>query len=599
MKKIYDALIIGSGAAGYAAADRLYNENITDIAILTENRLWGTSRNTGSDKQTYYKVSLDGFSRDSAYKMASDICAAGSCDGVKAYMQAVNSIGCFLHLCDYGVNFPTDEFGGYPGYKTDHDCSVRASSAGPLTSKAMTQKLENAVLNEHKTPLFDNRQVIRIITEGGAVSGVTALNTLTGKAEAFYARNVIAATGAPSCVYADSVYPHSQHGMTGVLLEAGAGLCNFSQWQYGIASTDFRWNVSGSYMQVIPRFVSVDSSGEEREFLPDYFENSAEANNNVFLKGYQWPFSVENMNASSRVDLAVYEQTKLGRRVYLDFTKNPSGFSLESLSPLARDYLEKTAALGSTPFKRLSALNAKAVGVYSRQGIDLGSQKLAVAVCAQHNNGGIYTDRNCQSDISGLYVIGEAAGSFGLARPGGSALNDTQTGGLICAKSIKRRGSVTVNENAVEAAAIEQASLLSRLETDESVNYSYIKEKMSDCAAFLRDKEKCRSLLCEVEELLKNYPLRHASASRYFYDRDMLISAGALLQTILGEMPLTGSRGGAAFFENGKMLPENTEYRKQLTVTHGKEIYFEKALPVPIKNEPFEKYLNSIEEDAL
>ena len=91
MMKIYDAIVIGSGAAGYSAADWLYREGITDIAVVTEGRLCGTSRNTGSDKQTYYKISMDGASADSAYKMAKDICSLGSCDGVKAYKQAANS----------------------------------------------------------------------------------------------------------------------------------------------------------------------------------------------------------------------------------------------------------------------------------------------------------------------------------------------------------------------------------------------------------------------------------------------------------------------------------------------------------------------------
>ena len=78
MIKIYDAIVIGSGAAAYGAADWLFRENVTDIAVVCENRLSGTSRNTGSDKQTYYKLSMDGFSQDSPYKMASDIFAAGT-----------------------------------------------------------------------------------------------------------------------------------------------------------------------------------------------------------------------------------------------------------------------------------------------------------------------------------------------------------------------------------------------------------------------------------------------------------------------------------------------------------------------------------------
>ena len=163
MKKVYDAIIIGSGAAAYGVADRLYKQGVTNIALIAENRLSGTSRNTGSDKQTYYKLSLDGFSQDSPYRMASDIFAAGCCDGEKMYIQAVNSVGCFLRLCDYGVNFPKDEFGGYPGYKTDHNNTVRATSVGPLTSKIMTEQLEKVVLDKNRTPLYDNRQVIEIL----------------------------------------------------------------------------------------------------------------------------------------------------------------------------------------------------------------------------------------------------------------------------------------------------------------------------------------------------------------------------------------------------------------------------------------------------
>ena len=41
-----------SGAAGFNAADRLWQLGQHDIVLVTENRAGGTSRNTGSDKQT-------------------------------------------------------------------------------------------------------------------------------------------------------------------------------------------------------------------------------------------------------------------------------------------------------------------------------------------------------------------------------------------------------------------------------------------------------------------------------------------------------------------------------------------------------------------
>ena len=114
---------------------------------------------------------------------------------------------------------------------------------------------------------------------------------------------------------------------------------------------------------------------------------------------------------------------------------------------------------------------------------------------------------------------------------------------------------------------------------------------MSNCAAFLRKKEECAVLLNEIKALLKNYPLRHRSLSEYFYDKDMLTSAKALLETIIGEMTLTGSRGGAVYFENGNIKEENLSYRQYLTITSDGQISFEKTKPVPEVNEPFEKYL--------
>lgn len=596
MMKVYDAIIIGTGAAGYSVADWLYKENVKNIAILSENRFSGTSRNTGSDKQTYYKLSLDGQTLDSPYKMAKDICEGGCTDGEKAYLQSLYSRDCFMRLYDYGVLFPRDAFGGFPGYKTDHDNTERATSVGPLTSKKMTECLEKKVLEYNKTPIFDNMQVVEILTCNRCAIGVVALNIQNNSYEIFCGKNIICATGAPACVYEKSVYPRSQHGMTGVLLKAGVSLCNFSQWQYGMASVDFRWNVSGSFMQVVPRFVSVDENGTEREFLPDYFDTSAEAYSNVFLKGYQWPFSADRINKSSRVDIAVHEETKKGRKVYLDYTQNPKGFDFEELCDEAKKYLVKNASMGETPFERLKKLNSKAIDVYARQNIDISKEYLQIAVCAQHNNGGVYTDNNYETDVERLYVIGEAAGTFGLTRPGGTALNDTQVGGLLCAKHIKAKKQDYNYEKQLEQAQERYRNIALQFEQCDAVDYSFIPFKMSNYAGFIRDEDKCKELLCEIEQALEKLPFKHKSPSRYYYDLDMLLSAEALLKTILGEMSVTGSRGGALFIENGNAVQENSRYREYLTITNKDGISFVKTKPVPVINRPFEQYLSEISE---
>ena len=48
-----ETVIVGSGAAGLNAADLLWKKGVRDVVLVTEGIKAGTSRNTGSDKQTY------------------------------------------------------------------------------------------------------------------------------------------------------------------------------------------------------------------------------------------------------------------------------------------------------------------------------------------------------------------------------------------------------------------------------------------------------------------------------------------------------------------------------------------------------------------
>ena len=59
-----NTLVIGSGAAGLAAALRLKTLGVHDLLLLTEGLRRGTSINTGSDKKTYYKLGIYGAETD-------------------------------------------------------------------------------------------------------------------------------------------------------------------------------------------------------------------------------------------------------------------------------------------------------------------------------------------------------------------------------------------------------------------------------------------------------------------------------------------------------------------------------------------------------
>ncbi len=442
------SLVLGSGAAGLNAAVQLATNGIEDLAIVTEGLQMGTSINTGSDKQTYYKIAMNGDELDAPASLAESFFGGGSMHGDLALIEAALSGRAFLNLVNLGVPFPRDRYGQFIGYKTDHDPLQRATSVGPYTSREMCRTLIREV-KRRQIECRENRVVVSLLTVGqdswkraaGAIAVRLEAAADECPFEIYLAENVVFATGGPGGLYQTSVYPQIHTGGIGLALQEGALAQSLPESQYGMASTKFRWNVSGTYMQVVPKFISTAADGESeaREFLPAYFETVGQMNTAIFLKGYQWPFDPRKVvGGSSLIDILVYVETVVkGRRVFLDFRENGRDFSFRDLAGEAYEYLEKSEALFGRPIDRLRKMNPKAIELYLDHGIDLDSDPLEIAVCAQHNNGGLAGNLWWEScNIRHLFPIGEVNGSHGVYRPGGSALNSGQVGSLRAAEFI-------------------------------------------------------------------------------------------------------------------------------------------------------------------
>ena len=568
--------IIGTGAAGYNAALRLARAGQSDIAIFTMGVMNSTSRNTGSDKQTYYKLSLAGSAPDSPEAMARDLFGGRCVDGDHALCEASLSAQCFYQLAELGVPFPVNRYGESVGYQTDHDTRGRATSAGPLTSKLMTECLAEEVARLGVT-VYDRTQIVRIERdEQGRALSFVALNTAAREGEdrllCVVCKNVVWATGGPAGIYADSVYPLGHAGSTGVALEAGAKAKNLTEWQYGLASVAPRWNVSGTYMQVLPRFVSVDDDGNEYEFLSEYFTDLGECLSRVFRKGYEWPFDCRRArDGSSVIDLLVYRETKLrGRRVYLDFRRNPSGLDelpYDRLDEEARKYLENAGACFGTPIERLDHMNRPAIELYASKGVDITKEMLEIALCAQHNNGGLDVDLWWQTEVPGLFAAGEAAGTHGVYRPGGSALNAGQVGSLRAARYIARNRAGLPDEatNAamtakIETAAKEISALCDRLLENGNAlgdNTQALLDEhradMSECAAAIRNASQMKTLIEKNRALLADFGGRVAAVgaiglARAFSLRDSLITQIAVLSAMMNYVEEGGKSRGSALY---------------------------------------------------
>ena len=458
-------LIIGTGAAGLSAAVNLLERGVRDLALVTDRWGGGTSNNAGSDKQTYYKLALAGDQPDSPRELARDLFDGGAMHGDVALCEAAHSAQAFYNLVRLGVPFPHNRYGEYVGYQTDHDARGRATSAGPWTSRLMCEALARE-LDRHEVPRFNHHDVIELLTDDSAgprrVIGAVALDGRDADQPGmvvFNAPNVILATGGPAGIYGRSVYPTSQLGSIGMALRAGATAHNLTESQFGLASIQPRWNLSGSYQQALPSYFSTDAQGrDERELLTDVFPDFTALTRAIFLKGYQWPFDARKVRSfgSSLIDVLVYRETvERGRRVWLDFTRNPAAdrFKLNELDPTARDFLRQSDASNETPFERLLALNPPAVELYRSKGVDLALERLEIAVCAQHCNGGLKADIWWESNLRGLFPIGEVNGTHGVYRPGGAALNAGQVGALRAASRIADHVTEPPNNGAFQSVA--------------------------------------------------------------------------------------------------------------------------------------------------
>ena len=579
-----NTVVVGSGAAGFNSADRLYFSGQRDIAIVTEGLMKGTSRNTGSDKQTYYKLTVAGSSPDSIYEMAETLSQGGCVHGDIALVEAALSVRCFFRLVDIGVPFPHNSYGEYVGYKTDHDPRQRATSAGPLTSKYMTEKLQEEV--ERKgIKVFDGYQIIGILTDRSRTRtvGLLALNLNNlenpdKRYVLFNCTNVIYATGGPAGMYRSSVYPESQTGSTGIALEAGVRGRNLTESQFGIASIKFRWNLSGTYQQVLPRYVSTNQDGgNEKEFLTEYFGDPGKMLTAIFLKGYQWPFDPRKINnfGSSLIDILVhYERVVKGRRVFLDFTKNPldKDFRFDLLEKEAYEYLERSNALFGTPIERLLHMNQPAVELYKNHGIDLFKEYLEIAVCNQHNNGGLAGDIWWESNIKHFFPVGEVNGSHGIYRPGGSALNSGQVGSTRAAEYISacyREDPMHIEEflstvkDQVEKKVELGENFLSNLSEGSNI-YDIrrdIGERMDRVGGIIRSLESAREAAKEVKDILNrikdNTRISSVRELPYAYQNyDLLLTQYVYLSAIANYIENRGrSRGSYLVYDRDGELP--------------------------------------------
>jgi len=219
-------------------------------------------------------------------------------------------------------------------------------------------------------------------------------------------------------------------------------------------------------------------------------------------------------------------------------------------------------------------------------------QALEVGVCAQHCNGGFAVDAWWESTIPHLFIVGELAGTHGVKRPGGSALNAGQVGGMRAAQRIAH----VYHENAPPAGFGERARpVLERLAQeiertkacpdralDCAAEKRTIQHRMSQYAGMVRSLSGVEKALAEAQEQWRQIRDKGlAQKGENFMDalevRELALAGRAFLEAILALLRRgSGSRGShlvtdpsgelphPRLGDEWRYIPENLELREEI-----------------------------------
>ena len=464
-----DVLIIGGGGAGLRAAIEAKEIFPKGKVILLTKGVLGKSGVTAtacSDRMAFHATLpyTEPKGSDNWKYHAEDIYRIGGyvSDGDLATILAKEAKAAFEYLDRLGVPFVKKEDGRADQFITDGSEYARACYTGPRTANHIEEALLKKISTTDIT-IVNHYMATDFIKHRDRVIGAFALDEREEEIKRgfkiFSSKTVILATGGAGEVFGVHVFPIC---MTGdgyaMAYRAGAELVNMEFIQIGLSSVKTRLACSGSLMRAIPRFLNEDG----QEFLQHYFPlgtSLTEIYNTVFEKGSSWPISFEKR--AHLIDVAVFKEMAKGHHIFLDYSKNPEGFSFAGLEEKWQERYRREIKNGisiaerqKSPLYRLKEINPDSIQWLKENGIDLeAGEQIEIAPCIQHFQGGVKIRERGNTSHRGLYAAGECAGGqHGANRPGGNALLDGQVFGktsgheaALEAKSMGRRSVVSSN----------------------------------------------------------------------------------------------------------------------------------------------------------
>lgn len=461
----FDVIIVGSGGAGLSLALSLPDH--FNIAVLAKSTL--------TEASTFYAQGgvaavLD--ETDSIEQHIDDTMVAGAdlCE-MQAVAQTVKGGKPTVDfLLKHGVQFTLDEQEQLHLTREGGHSQRRIIHAADATGRAISTTLVQRAEEKSNIHIFENYIAIDVITsqklgldeQHNRALGLYALDEKTEKVHTFLAPSTALACGGAMKAYLYTSNPDIATG-DGIAMAYRAG-CRVANMEFN------QFHPTCLYHPQARSFLITEAMRGEGAYLrlPD---------GERFMLRFDERAELAPRDIVARaID---YEIKRLGiRHVWLDITHKPTEFITEHFPTL---------------YARLLEL-----------GIDITKEMIPVVPAAHYTCGGVVVDEHSQTDIAGLYAIGETSytGLHGANRMASNSLLECFVYGMSAAEHIENQ--FNPSHSTLDVPAWDDSQVMN---PDEEVvilqNWDELRQTMWNYVGIVRSTKRLERALHRIEMLKK------------------------------------------------------------------------------------------------
>ncbi|MBP3580465.1 MAG: L-aspartate oxidase, partial [Clostridia bacterium] len=359
----YDVIVVGAGMAGLYCALKLSDK--LSVALVTKGGL-----DVGSSWLAQGGISAVTQQNDSFEAHIKDtlVAGAGHCDEKAVEIMVKEGPDDIMEMIRLGVPFDRDDDGNIIVTREGgHNCSRILHCGGDATGMLLTKRLGEVVMNKKNIDVLFDTYLVDVLTDKSGVMGVVVN---TGKEHSvMLCRNVVVSTGAIGQLYRYTTNP---------MYSTGDGIA--ACVRAGSITKDME------FVQFHPTALAI---GEEngKMFL---ISEAVRGEGGILKNNKDEPFMY---NKHSLRDLA--PRDIVTREILKELDRTGTEMAYLDVSCMSEEFFSKRFP---TIFKKCKSL-----------GINVPYEKIPVRPTQHYHMGGVKTDVNGRTGVSGLYACGEVA----------------------------------------------------------------------------------------------------------------------------------------------------------------------------------------------